>query len=82
MRFIEKHQLHIYDRRFTSIGLVVSLPLMWLERRYVAAKVSHTTLWIIFFVTVVLVTDVVAQLVGSWWYKRQIAKLRAKGYEL
>lgn len=79
--WINKHQIHIFDNRFSGLGTLLCLPILYLESVFLRPRLSKTTVVIILVLTIVVLSNIFAQVIGTWWHKRRLEQLKSKGYK-
>ena len=79
-KYINKYKLHIFDNRFSTLGLLLCLPILYFENRILRHKYSNTIVIIVLVVTDIILSSIFAQLIGNWWYKRQVKKVKNRSY--
>ena len=80
--WITKHNIHIFDNRWSKLSVALCIPLLYLEDRYLRPELSKTAFMVILIVSTLLASAIFAQIIGSWWHKRYMKQLKSKGYKI
>lgn len=68
--WINKHRLHIFDWSLTCMGLLLSIPPLYLLHLYLSSRVSAKAEVVILFVVAGFSSSLLAQLIGQWIYRQ------------
>jgi len=68
--WITKHNIHIFDRNLGVISMALSLPLIYLIYRLTRDRFSYDGEFALLFITMLLMTAALSQLIGVWISKK------------